>query len=607
MLNLANLKTPGVYIDEVSLFPPSVAQVATAIPVFIGKTQKALKDGKELFGIATRISSMPEFELYFGGATNSEITVTLDNLDNVVSVEPEKANNNLYYSLRMFYANGGGACYILSIPVPQNGKSILENYQDVIDSLETLDEPTLIVAPDLVNEGENDFYSVSGQIIKHCAKLQDRFAILDVHDGYLRRSNDEHDIITKFRDKIGSEELKYAAAYYPWIKTSIGYRFTYSSIKLIRNANVIQLSTLTSDANIKSKIDQIEALSEDLKKSIGILTTDLNGKIKDPAGADERAKNDSAKLSISAHIDSFNALGFAYKDNLLSAQEKNSGKLLSTESIFENYKSKQGSRLQRLSDEVTALNKPTLPELQKELFRLLADVQAHIGRFVGELQNRADALDLQLIAMFPIYANIVNAIRREGVVLPPSGAIAGIYAKTDSARGVWKAPANISLSFVVEPAVKITDAEQDDLNVDVNAGKSINAIRHFTGKGTLVWGARTLAGNDNEWRYVPVRRFFIMVEESVKKATSQFVFEPNDANTWVKVRAMIENFLTLQWRAGALAGAKPEHAFYVRVGLNQTMTQLDILEGRMIVEIGMAVVRPAEFIVLRFMHKMQES
>ncbi len=98
-----------------------------------------------------------------------------------------------------------------------------------------------------------------------------------------------------------------------------------------------------------------------------------------------------------------------------------------------------------------------------------------------------------------------------------------------------------------------------------------------------------------------------MVEESVKKATSQFVFEPNDANTWVKVRAMIENFLTLQWRAGALAGAKPEHAFYVRVGLNQTMTQLDILEGRMIVEIGMAVVRPAEFIVLRFMHKMQES
>jgi len=122
-----------------------------------------------------------------------------------------------------------------------------------------------------------------------------------------------------------------------------------------------------------------------------------------------------------------------------------------------------------------------------------------------------------------------------------------------------------------------------------------------------VWGARTLAGNDNEWRYVPVRRFFNMVEESVKKSTSWVVFEPNDANTWVKVKSMIENFLTLLWREGALAGAKPEEAFFVNVGLNQTMTFVDILEGRMIIRIGMAAVRPAEFIILEFSHKIQTS
>ena len=98
-----------------------------------------------------------------------------------------------------------------------------------------------------------------------------------------------------------------------------------------------------------------------------------------------------------------------------------------------------------------------------------------------------------------------------------------------------------------------------------------------------------------------------MAEESIRKATDQFVFEANDANTWVRVRSMIENFLTLQWRAGALAGAKPEHAFFVRVGLGSTMTAQDILEGRMNVEVGMAVVRPAEFIILKFSHKMQES
>jgi phage tail sheath protein FI len=144
------------------------------------------------------------------------------------------------------------------------------------------------------------------------------------------------------------------------------------------------------------------------------------------------------------------------------------------------------------------------------------------------------------------------------------------------------------------------------MNVD-STGKAINALRSFSGKGFLVWGARTLAGNDNEWRYVSVRRFFNMVEESVKRATEPFVFEPNDANTWVKVKSMIENFLAVQWRTGALVGAKPEDAYYVRVGLGTTMIAQDILEGRMIVEIGMAVVRPAEFIILRFSHKMQES
>ena len=129
----------------------------------------------------------------------------------------------------------------------------------------------------------------------------------------------------------------------------------------------------------------------------------------------------------------------------------------------------------------------------------------------------------------------------------------------------------------------------------------------FSGRGILVWGACTLAGNDNEWRYVPVRRFFNMVEESVKKSTSWAVFEPNSAPLWTRVKSMIDNFLVQKWREGALAGATPEEAFFVKVGLGETMTAQHVLEGRMNVEIGMAVVRPAEFIILKFSHKMQES
>jgi phage tail sheath protein FI len=205
------------------------------------------------------------------------------------------------------------------------------------------------------------------------------------------------------------------------------------------------------------------------------------------------------------------------------------------------------------------------------------------------------------------YQQVKARLAAERVVLPPSAAVAGIYASVDRDRGVWKAPANVSVSAVIGPVLKITNDAQDALNVDPTAGKSINAVRAFTGKGTIVWGARTLAGNDNEWRYVPVRRLFIMIEESARKATSFAVFEPNDLTTWLKVKGMIESFLYGLWERGALAGASPAAAYFVNVGLGKTMTTQDILEGRMIVELGIAAVRPAEFVVLRFSHKLQEA
>jgi len=206
---------------------------------------------------------------------------------------------------------------------------------------------------------------------------------------------------------------------------------------------------------------------------------------------------------------------------------------------------------------------------------------------------------------------LYNAVKQElnkmRVVLPPASVMAGIYALTDRTRGVWKAPANVSINAIIGPSVKISSEGQENLNVDANSGKSINAIRSFVGKGTLVWGARTLAGNDNEWKYVPVRRLFIMIEESAKKASYFAVFEPNTAVTWLKVKGMIESFLYGLWQQGAMAGSTSKAAYYVNVGLGTTMTPQDILEGRMIVEIGIAAVRPAEFIILRFSHKLQEA
>lgn len=206
---------------------------------------------------------------------------------------------------------------------------------------------------------------------------------------------------------------------------------------------------------------------------------------------------------------------------------------------------------------------------------------------------------------------VFNAARsfvsRQYVVLPPSAAVAGAYATTDRNRGVWKAPANIGLALVSAPAIAATNDDNDLLNVDQSSGKSINVIRSFAGRGIRVWGARTLAGNDNEYRYVPVRRLVIFIEESIEKAIAAFVFESNDANTWVKVRTMIENFLLVQWRAGALQGEKPKHAFDVQVGLGVTMSADDILNGYLRVRVAIAPVRPAEFIVLTFEQKLPSS
>lgn len=204
------------------------------------------------------------------------------------------------------------------------------------------------------------------------------------------------------------------------------------------------------------------------------------------------------------------------------------------------------------------------------------------------------------------YHNIIKVIDTVRLELPPSGAVAGVYAMVDQMRGVWKSPANVALNQVLKPSVPITNYEQRKLNNDAE-GKSINAIRQFPGKGALIWGARTLDGNSSEWKYVAVRRSCNMVQETIQNAIKTFVFEANDADTWQNVKNMVANYMHGLWRRGALAGSRPSEAYFVKVGLGETMTQQDINEGRMSVEIGLALIRPAEFIILRFAQKMSES
>ncbi|WP_221404915.1 phage tail sheath C-terminal domain-containing protein [Halpernia frigidisoli] len=164
----------------------------------------------------------------------------------------------------------------------------------------------------------------------------------------------------------------------------------------------------------------------------------------------------------------------------------------------------------------------------------------------------------------------------------------------------------MSLNSVLSPAVSINNDKQTDLN-NPSDGKYICAIRTFPVFGTLIWGGRTLDGNSVDWRYINVRRTMIMVEQSVQLAVKAYVFEPNDANTWVTVKSMLNNFLFNLWKQGAFAGSAPEEAFSVSVGLGSTMTPDDILEGKMNVSILVAISKPSEFIIFTFQLQMQQS
>ncbi len=481
---MSNYATPGVYIQEISTLPASIAAVETAIPAFIGHTNLATKNGEPVRGIPTRITSMLEYESIFGFANPEAITVTIhdtyagqEGQEAKLSSRSIKASPTLpssafkmYYSLRLFFDNGGGPCYIISVndfdTPPQVGpNTVATTLLAGLASLEKVDEPTLIVFPDDLSLANGK--SVYEAALAQCEKLKDRFVIMDVKVN----TTDPFADAENFRNTgIGSGDLKYGAAYYP---------------------------------NLKS------------------------------------------------------TLNFGYDSDSVTINQSHTG--------------------------------PANP--------------------VPPIVNAANGSNLTAIATADpsLHRAIISEINKLYITVPPSGAVAGVYARVDSQRGVWKAPANVDIRSVIGPAVKVSNEQQASLNVDASSGKSINVIRSFTGKGTLIWGARTLAGNDNEWRYVPVRRLYIFIEESVKKATEFVVFEPNDANTWLRVKTMIENFLAKLWRDGALAGAKPEQAFFVRIGLGITMTAQDILEGRMNVEIGLAAVRPAEFIILKFSHKLQES
>jgi uncharacterized protein len=521
--------TPGVYIEEKSAFPNSAVPVATAVPAFVGYTQKAVLNKKDITNVPTRISSFGEFLLYFGGAPTPEYelkNIRKEEPNRVFNVAPKQGRYMLFYSMKLFFANGGSDCYIVSIgsysnPVKKadfygvqeikEGDVVVDTRPIGIDTLKKEPEPTMLVIPDLMLlEDQDECFDVQNYMLTHCGvDMRNRISILDVYKGYEKRTPLDTDVIKVFRNKVSSN-LQWGAAYYPWLHTTI------------TGAEDVSFASVHKD-------------------SIAVLTALLTEDV-DAAVAEKLLTDTKRVEAIKEEISKIEA---AYK---------------------------------------AVTDAPTDP----------AAVSA------------AKTLHDTLLAVSPLYKAILAAIRENINLLPPSAAMAGVYSMVDNQIGVYQSPANVSVGSVSRPAVNINSEEQEDLNLPLS-GKAINAIRTFPGKGILVWGARTLDGNSQDWRYISVRRTVIFIEQSIKYAAEPYVFAPNVSSTWINIKALITNFLNNVWQAGALAGAKPEDAFSVDIGLGVTMTPVDILDGIMRITVKIAVTRPAEFIVITFEQKMQQS
>ncbi len=466
---MAKYTHPGVYIEEVPGVPLSIQSIIMSVPVFIGYTEKCTQtDNGDLLFVPREINSLDDYEIFFGKPKAETESISIEFTGSVAKAlvdENLRSKYLMHYSLQLFFANGGGRCFIVSVS-NYEAENIIE-VNKLLQGLEVAvnaDEAGLLLFPDAVNlASETDYYFLFKEAIAQATSLKDRFVLLDVFEnkenGNNWRANVQHpDGLSGLRILLngGSKELKYAAAYLPFLYTNISFQFLESSV------------------------------TEDEKSFIKIISADA--------------------------------------EDLFSLKTLN-------------------------------------PTQYNEARRALSELP---------------------------------------MLLPSAAAVAGIFMQVENNFGLWKAAANINIKRALYPKYNITDEEQQFLNIDSHSGKSINAIRKFTGRGqAILWGGRTLAGNDTEWKYISVVRYVSMLEKSIIKGVQQFLFEPNEPATWQKIKNTIENYLMQQWQMGALQGAKAKEAFFVNTGLGQTMTAQDVQENIIIIVCGVACVRPAEFLIFR--------
>ena len=552
---MAEYFSPGVYVEEFDNSPRSIEGVGTSTAGFIGLAEKGATVGAPVL-----VTSMQSFTRLFGGALNEFEYGEYRYLAN---------------SVEQFFVNGGTRCYVTRvIPADAKKAAVKKGILSVTAVNEGKWGNRIQVTLTSVAKKKMQILGKNGD--SYVAKSVDGFREGDLVtvDGEYNRIVSIYDNTVVFEKAFKKDivdtaivpktvvylaETNISVRYNEEVENYVGVSFNTANPNYIgykmANSDLVTIE-ITPAKELMNPVEQI--LGKGNTSGMFLLEGGSNGSI--------------GKINAATFIGEDNGPGA--RTGLAAFVENTSVSMLAIPGVT-------------MPEVIVALvaqcenlkNRMAVIDMPKDLFK------------TKDLLEYREMIDSSYAAMYHPWIQVLDRASGKSDYIPPSGAVLGVYSRNDMTRGVHKAPANETV-FCTGLKTNYTSAEQDILNP---AG--VNLIRALPGQGIRVWGARTASSN-SQFKYVNVRRLFIVVEESIKANTNWVVFEPNDVTLWQRVQMTISSFLDNMWRSGMLAGASSSEAYFVEIGTS-TMTKDDIANGRLICNIGIAPSKPAEFVIFR--------
>ncbi len=560
---MAEYFTPGVYVEEYDNSPRSIEGVGTSTAGFIGFAEKG-----PTIGAPSLVTSFKSFTKQFGGFL-SEFT--------------HGEYRYLANSVEQFFINGGTRCFVSRV-IPEDAAAAKKEMG--------------LLTVEAANEGK---WGNRIQVSLSTAERRKMQLIAESGTGYVAKSvegfregdlvevNGEYNRIVTIYDNTVTFEAAFTGDVVDKgiIPKTVLYLVTVD-VSVRYNDEVENYGELSFNTAAPNYIASQLSKSELVKVSVGQLEK-LGNPVEAVFGEGIQRGMLTLEGGFDGTMDKVTPLTFIGVD-------EGPGKRTGIQSFLENS-----------TVSMMAIPGITDPEVIVSLTAHCENLKSRVAVFdmpkdmykTKDLIEYRGIIDSSYAAMYHPWIQVFDRSSNKSDFVPPSGAVMGIYSRTDINRGVHKAPAN-EIVFCTGLKVNYTKAEQDILNPE-----GINLIRAIPGQGIRVWGARTASGN-TAFKYVNVRRLFIYVEESIKANTNWVVFEPNDATLWQRVSLTISSFLDSMWRTGMLAGASPSEGYFVEIGPS-TMSRDDIMNGRLICNIGIAPSRPAEFVIFRVTQHTAES